>query len=121
MDKLETMMEMQKQFQERIGFNFETMTEKEKATYMKEMQMWVTDEMSEALHELKFAKGWSKQYDSWTQEETEYHADKFKDEMVDAFHFFMNVLIAAGMDANELFERYLKKNKINIDRQNNGY
>ena len=29
MDKLETMMEMQKQFQERIGFNFETMTEKE--------------------------------------------------------------------------------------------
>ena len=31
------------------------------------------------------------------------------------------ILIAAGMDANELFERYLKKNKINIDRQNNGY
>ena len=32
MDKLETMMEMQKQFQEKVGFNFETMTEKEKST-----------------------------------------------------------------------------------------
>ena len=29
--------------------------------------------------------------------------------------------IAANYESNELFERYLKKNKINIDRQNNGY
>ena len=35
MDKLQTMMEMQKQFQERLGFNFETMSEGDKADYCK--------------------------------------------------------------------------------------
>ena len=47
--------------------------------------------------------------------------DKFKKEMVDAFHFFMNILLAADMDSEDLFNEYLEKNKINIDRQNNGY
>lgn len=121
MDKLQTMMEMQKQFQERVGFNFETMSESDKADYCKEMMLWTIDEMGEALHELKYAKHWSKKYDSWTDEETEERKNKFKDEMVDSFHFFMNVLLASGMDADELFERYLEKNKINIERQNTGY
>lgn len=120
-NKLEVMMEMQKKFQENIGFNFEEMTPKEKSAYIKEMHLWVVDEMSEGLHELKYAKGWSKKYDSWTEEETKLRDDNFKDEMVDAFHFFMNILIATGMDANELYERYLNKNEINIERQNTGY
>lgn len=120
-NKLEIMMTMQKQFQEKVGFNFDEMSEKEKSSYIKEMMLWTSDEMSEALHELKFAKGWSKKYDSWTEDETAEKEDKFKDEMVDAFHFFMNILIAAGMDANELYERYIEKNKINILRQETGY
>ena len=85
MDKLQTMMEMQKQFQEKVGFNFDEMSENEKSDYIKEMMLWTIDEM------------------------------------VDSFHFFMNVLIASGMDADELFQRYLDKNKINIERQNTGY
>lgn len=119
--KLDMMMGMQKDFQKLVGFNFEEMGEVEKSAYIKEMMLWVTDEMSEALHELKHAKGWSKKYDSWTPEQTVAQNDKFKDEMVDAFHFFMNILLASGMDANELFNRYFDKNKINIERQKNGY
>ena len=59
-DKLEIMMEMQKKFQEKVGFNFDEMNEKEISAYIKEMMLWTNDEMSEALHELKYAKGWSK-------------------------------------------------------------
>lgn len=121
MDKLETMMNMQKSFQEKVGFNFENMNDIEKSAYIKEMILWTIDEMGEALHELKYAKHWSKKYDTWSLEETQKRRENFKNEMVDSFHFFMNVLLATGMDANELFERYIEKNKINIERQNNGY
>ena len=120
-DKLEIMMEMQKKFQEKVGFNFDEMNEKEISAYIKEMMLWTNDEMSEALHELKYAKGWSKKYNSWSDEETHQKNENFKDEIVDAFHFFMNIMIPAGMNADELFDRYLKKNKINIERQETGY
>lgn len=119
--KLETMLKMQKDFQKRVGFDFEAMDENEVAAYIKEMMLWVIDETSEALHELKHAKGWSKKYDSWSNEKTMEQKEKFKNEMVDAFHFFMNILIAVDMDADDLFNRYVDKNKVNIERQNNGY
>lgn len=119
--KLEIMLKMQRDFQKRVGFDFESMDENETAEYVKEMMLWTSDEMSEALHELKHAKGWSKKYDSWDDEKTQEQKEKFKNEMVDAFHFFMNILIAVDMDADDLFNRYLDKNKINIERQNNGY
>lgn len=120
-DKLEVMMTMQHDFQNKVGFNFEKMGIKEKSQYIKEMMLWVDDEMKEALHELPFAKGWSKKYDLWSDEKIEEQMDKFRKEMVDSFHFFMNILIASDMDAEKLFNEYLEKNKINIERQNNGY
>lgn len=121
LNKLEVMMNMQKEFQKKVGFDFDQMDEKEKSSYIKEMILWTIDEMGEALHELKYAKHWSNKYDTWSEDVTEYKLSMFKDEMVDAFHFFMNVLLATGMDSEELFKRYLIKNKINIDRQNTGY
>lgn len=120
-DKLETMLNMQKKFQNDIGFDFDKMSEKEISAYVKEMMLWTIDEMSEALHELKHAKGWSKKYEKWDKEKTEEQNVAFKEEMIDAFHFFMNMLLAMKMDSNEIFDRYLVKNGINIKRQEEGY
>ena len=36
---------------------------------------------------------------------------------MDVFHFAISVALAAGMDAQELFERYQSKNRENIARQ----
>ena len=47
--------------------------------------------------------------------------DKYKDEIVDLFHFMMNLSIVVGMTSTEFFERYCKKNKINHERKNNKY
>lgn len=44
-----------------------------------------------------------------------------KNELVDVFIFFMNACNEAGMDVHELLMRTSEKQKINIDRQNNGY
>lgn len=120
-NKLEIMLEMQESFQKHVGFDFEKMTINEKSSYIKEMMLWVQDEMCEALHELPFAKGWSKKYDTWTDEKIEEQMDKFKKEMIDSFHFFMNILIASGMTAEDIFNEYIDKNEINIQRQKTGY
>jgi len=77
------------------------------------------DELSEIMREsawknpnlIKF--GWKK-----TQE---FNEEKFKEEIVDLLHFFVNLCIAAGMNEEELFERYINKNKENHDRKDRGY
>lgn len=46
---------------------------------------------------------------------------EIKFEFVDIMHFVLNMQLALGMDAQELFELYYLKNKENFNRQNNGY
>jgi dimeric dUTPase (all-alpha-NTP-PPase superfamily) len=47
--------------------------------------------------------------------------DKFKEELVDQLHFFVNLCIIANMGPAELLSRYLNKNAINHARQDSGY
>ncbi len=42
-------------------------------------------------------------------------------EIVDQLHFWISLALTAGMDANSVFDIYLQKNKVNLDRQNNDY
>lgn len=50
-----------------------------------------------------------------------FNHEAFKSEMVDAWHFFMNAMLHAGMTPDELFEGYLKKNAENHRRAREGY
>jgi len=47
--------------------------------------------------------------------------EKFKEELVDCIHFVVNLCLIAGMDANEVFDRYMNKNKVNVKRQEDEY
>ena len=53
----------------------------------------------------------------WWKNQKEIDADYLKEEVVDIFHFFVSMCLRLGMDADELFERYLTKNRENFDRQ----
>ena len=72
----------------------------------------LTDELHEALGET----GWK----PWA---TSRHVNltAFKGELVDAYHFFMNLMLVVGMDGDELFERYHEKRAKNAKRQAEGY
>lgn len=77
------------------------------------------DELSESLRETAWKNpkyincGWKKRQ--------EYNAENFKEELIDLWHFLINLSIASGMDADELHRRFTNKNKINHQRQENKY
>lgn len=47
--------------------------------------------------------------------------EAYKGELVDAFHFFMNMMLHAGITPEELYMGYLAKNQRNYERQAKGY
>lgn len=112
-DRLAIMLNMQSELQEKsFGTRVEDLTGVDRIQFFKEMKLALQDELHEALDEI----GWK----IWATSK-HWNEEAVKGEMVDAWHFFMNLLIVSGMDAEELFERYMKKHQINVDRQEAGY
>lgn len=114
---LEIMFNKQNELQERLGFDVTKMTDKEKTAYMKEHIWYMVTELDEAFREMPYGKPWKK-YDNFDKE---LHAANLKEELIDVWHFFMNVLIAADVTPKDFFDIYCKKNSINHDRQDNNY
>ena len=65
-------------------------------------------EMAELIDEVNF---------KWWKNPKPVNSDNVKDELVDILHFFVSMCLRAHMSPDELFERYLSKNKENFDRQ----
>lgn len=111
---LQDAFEVQKSSQVERGFNF-PMTGETRAAYIKTQTLHCIDELCEMLHEVKGYKEW-KRYD-YTDEATNATADvKATEELVDAFHFFMNIALALGISAEYLLAGYAAKQQINEER-----
>jgi dimeric dUTPase (all-alpha-NTP-PPase superfamily) len=71
----------------------------------------LTDESRELGEELLW-KWWSKD---------KLDMQNIRIEIVDQLHFWLSLAITAGMDAEKVFDIYMQKNKVNIERQNLSY
>jgi dimeric dUTPase (all-alpha-NTP-PPase superfamily) len=71
----------------------------------------LTDESKELGDELLW-KWWSKD---------KLDMQNIRIEIVDQLHFWLSLAITAGMDAEKVFDIYMQKNKVNIERQNSSY
>lgn len=120
MDRLETMLQMQKELQSRLGTDFDSLSQEDKANFMRNHRGYLADEVAEALYEMPFYKLW-KSYDKMSDAQLNDAWLKVKMELVDSWHFFMNLLLCAGFTAEEFFEMYMAKNKENHRRQDAGY
>ena len=89
--------------------------DKKSQQMLREITLKGVEEMFEALGELK---NWKSHR---VTEDRNVNRDAFLEEIVDAFNYFFAVLILAGVDADELFNAYLKKNAVIHDRLNNNY
>ena len=92
----------------------------DRATFMVWNAYALFDEVHEALDEM----GWK----PWATSR-HLNAEPMLKEMVDAFHFFMNMLLVIGGEmgwsieqlADEFTKRYIAKNAVNAERQKEGY
>lgn len=111
---LSKMLKMQRDLQLMYnkGKTIEEFTDQERMQALLENAYSLCDEIHEALDET----GWK----PWT---TSNHINKaaFYSEMVDAWHFFMNLMLHSGMTITDLYEGYMKKNVKNYKRQAEGY
>lgn len=84
----------------------------ERIQFIKDMDLALNDEMAEFRGEI----GWK----PWA---TSRHVNEeaAQGELVDAFHFFMNLCMAVNMTPLMLFEKYMLKRQKNADRQAAGY
>lgn len=80
--------------------------------FIKDMTYALEDE----LHEFTAEIGWK----PWATSR-HINTDAAQGELVDAFHFFMNLCMAVDMTPDVLFERYKAKRTKNIKRQEDGY
>lgn len=80
--------------------------------FIKDMKMALDSEAQEMLDEV----GWK----PWATSRHVNH-QRVKEELIDAWHFWMNLWLCVGGTADEMLEMYLKKSQKNIDRQLEGY
>jgi dimeric dUTPase (all-alpha-NTP-PPase superfamily) len=57
----------------------------------------------------------------WWKKETKTNIDKVQEEIIDIWHFVIQVSIEAGLDSKKLIEKYMEKNRENLARQERGY
>lgn len=120
MDKLTEIMGMQLELQNRLGTNFSEMTLEQRAEFMRNHRGYLADELAEALYEMPYYKLW-KDYSKMTEEEAVIAWQKVRMELIDCLHFFVNLLLCAGMTPGEVHAMYVAKNKENHRRQDAGY
>ncbi len=117
---LEEMLRKQEELQERLGYDFSSMTQEEITAYIKEFSIHLTQELHEMLYVLPHFKPW-KDYRAMTVEECEASMEEAKKEFIDLFHFVLNIALALNMSGKDIYDMYMTKNKENHKRQDEGY
>ena len=91
------------------------LTNKASQQVLRDTALKGVEEMFEALQHLK---NWKPHKQT---EVKEFNREEFLEEAVDAFNYFFSLLVLTGVDANELFDAYIKKDTIIHDRLRTGY
>lgn len=111
-DKLNELFRLQKTLNQRIGVNTDTMTEAER-------QQWLLHygrAMSQEVAELTDCVPWK-----WWANYQSFDRQNARVEVVDLFHFLISAAQVLGLTADDIFEAYTKKHRVNLARQDSGY
>jgi hypothetical protein len=113
MSALQMILDNQRKLQlKSYGVDLTTFTDEEKAAYIRDMSLALTDELHEALNET----GWK----PWA---TSRHINRlaFIGEMIDVLHFWCNLILVTNATEQEILDVYFAKAEKNAKRQLAGY
>tara|TARA_Y100000034_G_scaffold135716_2_gene208761 strand:+ start:2432 stop:2761 length:330 start_codon:yes stop_codon:yes gene_type:complete len=91
------------------------LSDKRNQQYVRDMALRGVEEMFEALQHLKNWKPHRK------TEVIEFNRAEFLEEIVDAFNYFLSILVLTGFNEDDLMESYRTKDKIINERLKAGY
>jgi dimeric dUTPase (all-alpha-NTP-PPase superfamily) len=111
-DQFRELFRLQQALTERIGVRTEGMSDEEKARWVLNYCRAMTQEIAELTDSVPW-KWWAK-YQKFDQQNA-------RVEVVDLFHFLISLAQVLGMSADDVFAAYLKKNEVNLKRQETGY
>jgi len=112
MDKLEEIFSLQDELNSRIGVVTQGLEDEEQ-------RKWILNyvrAMQQELAELTDSVPWK-----WWAKYQEFDKQNARVEVVDLFHFLISLAQVLGMSADDVYDAYLKKNKVNHQRQDSGY
>ena len=110
-DKLKDMFERQKKFQELLK-NFPITLVTQRKELINNFSLALIVETTEALQETNW-KPW--------QKNGFYDKSKFQNEIVDCWHFLINLSLIAFDNEEDFYRKFIEKNNENIKRQERGY
>lgn len=119
-DKLVQMFSQQERFMQLLQEkrNFPAfpvdLTSKAGQKFLKTISYECADELHEARQHLK-------NKDHRATHIKDIDREAYVEELVDALHFFFEIVIASGISVDELYEAYIKKGEINVQRINGDY
>jgi dimeric dUTPase (all-alpha-NTP-PPase superfamily) len=111
-DKLDELFRLQKELNERIGVHVDNMTEADR-------QQWLLNycrAMSQEVAELTDCVPWK-----WWANYQKFDLQNARVEIIDLFHFVISAAQVLEMSADEVFDAYQKKHRVNLQRQESGY
>ncbi len=112
MDKLEEIFSMQQTLNERIGVQTKNMTEDDQVKWLLNYSRAMQQELAELIDSTPW-KWWAKYQ--------KFDSQNARVEVVDLFHFLVSMGQVLGMSADDIYNAYVKKNKVNHERQESGY
>ena len=107
MDKLDAIFEMQAALNAEIQQK-RHLDDISPDEWQQKLTLAMLSELAEGLEATSF---------KWWKNKKDLGEDYLKEEIVDMLHFLVSMALRNGMDAEEMYRRYIEKNKENFDRQ----
>lgn len=111
-DKLEELFKLQGELNRKIGIDTPNLPEAKKPEWILNYCRALSQEIAELTDSVPW-KWWAK-YQTFDKQNA-------RVEVVDMFHFLISLAQVLDMSAEEVFNTYLQKHKVNVERQNSGY
>jgi dimeric dUTPase (all-alpha-NTP-PPase superfamily) len=112
MDKLEKMFELQEQLNERIGVRTRDLSGEEKMEWILKYSRAIQQELAELVDSVPW---------KWWKKQQHFDEENAKMEVIDLMHFIISTGQVLGLTAEDFYNAYLEKNKINHHRQETNY
>ena len=103
---------MQDALNRRIGVALPPPSDEDKAKWI----LNYTRAMQQEIAELVDSVPWK-----WWAKYQKFDEQNARVEVVDLFHFLVSLAQTLGMSAEDVYQAYVKKNQVNLQRQDTGY